>query len=310
MSKPVQRTRHLIKITAVLAAAACLVLLAAAWPSVSAHTDLGAGSDHSHGDVSWHWNYGARLVLTGDATGPDVAFAEDDDGKVVWQYVGPSTADDISNCNELGWIALAEKAKSIEAVVSADAPGLASVSLDVSSATDQSRYCFRPQVNIDGEPTYYYLLSQPLEASSAAGPAAGDAGLVVSAAAPPADSDVPTSVTVAPAAGTEISPGSWQYAEVADARDCNSSNDEIAFNEPAAGNNAKELDAGQAGKVFCFRALLADGEHVYEAYEVPGETGGETSEEDGGVSWVFIVSVAALIAAAAFIVAKSARSKN
>ncbi|MYB40532.1 hypothetical protein F4X86_04700 [Candidatus Saccharibacteria bacterium] len=305
------RSRHLVKIAAALAAAAASALLLAGWQTALAHTPGESG--HSHGDPDWSWSQGNRLVLTGGISSMnDTSFAEDDNGKIIWQYVGPSTAGDITDCNELSWLTLAEKAKTIEATVSADSPDVASASLDVSSDADQSRYCFRPQLELGGEQFHYYVLSPPLQAS-AAQPAEAATGLVVSETAPPADSNVPTSITVAPADGTEIDADSWQYAEVSDTNDCNSSNDEIGFNDPAPGNNAIDLDAGQAGRIFCFRVQLAgdDGEYVYKAYQVPGEGSNETTdEEDGGVSWVFVVAAIAVVGIIVFIIARAAKSKE
>ena len=303
---------YLVKIAAGLVAVAGLILLLAGWQTVSAHSEGEAG--HSHGSPDWSWDDGNQLTLTGDISSmTDTDFARDDDNKIIWQYVGPSTADDITNCNELGWLTLEEKAKSVEATVSADSSDIARVSLDTSSAADQSRYCFSPQLDLGGELFTYYLLSQPLQASAAQPADEAATGLVVSETAPPADSNVPSTVTVSAAAGTEIDADSWQYAEVSDVNDCNSSNDGISFNDPAAGNNAKDLDAAQAGKIFCFRAQLADSdEHVYKAYQVSGEASSTevADEEDGGVSWIFVVAAIAVIGIIVFIITRAAKSKE
>ena len=254
-------SRYLAAAAAILAAAVCAVWFLAGWPAVSAHEDP-ADDSHVHGPEFNFERTDDELVLRADVSQAEGASFVEEDGAVVWQYVGPSTADDINNCNELGWLSLAEKAKSIEATVDGDG-GMAETNLDVSSAADQSRYCFRVQIDTDAGLSTYHLQSPRLE-TSADPQQADDVGLTFAETAPPADSDVPSSVTVTVAGNATVDGDSWQHVAVSEADDCNSSNDSLEFPDGAAENNALALGAEDAGTVVCFRVQLADGsDYIY-----------------------------------------------
>ncbi len=257
------------------------------------------------------------LILNVNAGAVDsgASLALDEAGQAVWSYVGPSSTDELDNCNEISWLSIEDKAREVQATLEAtadDASKKASLSLELrEDASDETRYCFRVPLLINDAEVVYYI-ARILE--KAPTPVIAANTLIFRPAAPAADSAVPASVNVGVSDGTAIDSQSWQYARVDSADDCRADNEEISFSEPSADNNNLELQADDAGAFFCFRVALTDSDSqedsLYKAYQVPSSTNEADEEATGGVSWIFIVLIVLVIGIIAYITVRSSKSKE
>ena len=255
------------------------------------------------------------LNVNAGAVDSEASLALDEAGQPAWYYVGPSSTDELDNCNEISWLSIEDKAREVQATLATnaeDAPKRASLSLELrEDASDETRYCFRVPLLVNNTEVSYYV-ARILE--KAPTPVVAVNTLIFRPAAPAVDSAVPASVNVGVSDGTAIDPQSWQYARVDSNDDCHADNEEISFSEPSADNNNLELQVEDAGAFFCFRVVLTDSgsqeDSLYKAYQVPGATSETDEEATGGISRAFIVLIVIVIGIIAYIIMRSSKSKE
>lgn len=312
---------HYLNNSFLVIAALIFAALAISWHAVSAQAqdEENQGNENSSSNVLFSFEETAEmLILNVDASaeGANASLMLNEDGQVVWQYVGPSSTGELSGCNELGWQSLMDKANDAQATPlsgEGDAPKKASLSLKLrTDATSETGYCFTVPIVIGDVPTDFYK-AYTLENA----PAPADDTLIFRPAAPASASEVPASVSVSVSEGTSIKPDSWKYARVENDADCDEGNETLSFEslDSSTGDVVLELSAEDAGSVFCFQVTLAgtdsqEGETLYQVYPVPGVADPIDEDEAGGVSWIFIAAIVIVIGIVIYIVIRSSRSKE
>lgn len=236
-----------------------------------------------------------------------------DDGQVVWQYVGPENTEELkAQCNSLSWSELEVRARQIEAETQEEDGRIvrASATVDLpDGATNDMHYCFRTPVLIGEEVQHYYHLHT---LTLAATPSYGY--FIFEESTHLEGTNIPASVSLRPNPEmiAEVQPVGWEYASVNDAEECDEGNTELDFS--ALGivvSTAKPrllLTADMAGQVLCFRLIGqdADGQqvHFYDTYTVPAAN---LSDDEGGSAraWLIIVGIVAALALASLIIVRS-----
>lgn len=244
----------------------------------------------------------SQLVVTYNADFEETTLKLNDDGKAIWEYVGPGEIE--GDCNSLSWQktfagneaeGIASQVKMAEAIIDTTALNdeekavKASLTLTLrDDATTLSTYCFR--VPVEGEKDYSYTGHQLENA-----PEPTITNFKFTPGLPLIDSDVPANVMAAipvDAAGVEINPATWQSAKVENASECSADNADIQFTEAGSTGNKVDLKEEDAGSILCFRVASAtettEGSYLYDTYTVPTTvvvTGAEEDEEDG-INWI------------------------
>ena len=215
-----------------------------------------------------------------------------EEGRIVWQYVGPAVNEAIQTCDDFSWVSLSAQAQTAEATLQEgekrDNPQRAFLTLELpDNATNGMRYCFRVPISVDGAVTNHnrsYALSQATDATPSA--------FKFDIASPIAGTLVPANIKVNQGDDVSVNQSTWQYARVATVDDCHDANEGLEFNQPSATNNTVVLTAEDAGVAFCFRAANAEAEegiesYVYGSYQV-ASAATETADSDRNYTWMII----------------------
>ena len=242
-------------------------------------------------------------------------FLLNEDGKSIWQYVGPETRPDLAgDCNSLNWGIIDEtRIKEVEATVVKEGQDVSEVFhvFDLpSEATNEMGYCFVVPTSTAGEAgnLFQYRRLEAQQVSSQPIPGT----IKITQSVNLEGTNIPSSLIFAPST-PDLDLVQWQYAIInAEDKDKCQVNEALDLDFSAAEANERDqvelkLSEIMAGRVICVQAQSADtGDFIFNHYVVP-----EIEEESGGSGTVILVIVGAVVVVAvgAFFIVRS-KKKN
>ena len=230
----------------------------------------------------------------------DMMFLLNEDGKSVWQFIGPETREDLDgDCNILNWSELdPARIKEVEATVVKEGDKVTEVHhvFDLpSDATNAMGYCFAvPITNMAAEEGWLFQYRKLAEQTPTETAIPGTIKITESATLE--GTDIPSSIILTPSS-EELNLIAWGYAVIEDAAMCRVPEALNVTFAPLSANDRGQvelkLNKEMAEQVLCIQAQnVENGDFLFSAYVIPASP----ATDSGGSTTAVVIVVLAVLA--------------